>query len=60
VEAQSSETLVSYHNTAWRHNPDDLDLDLNSCENFIPRNKVHVGSMGEVRNTYTILIGKYL
>jgi hypothetical protein len=21
-----SETLVSYHNTTWRHNPEDLDL----------------------------------
>jgi hypothetical protein len=26
--AQSSETLVSYHNTTWRHNPEDLDPGL--------------------------------
>jgi len=25
--ARSSETLVSYHNTTWRHNPEDVDLD---------------------------------
>jgi hypothetical protein len=23
---RSSETLVSYHNTTWRHDPEDLDL----------------------------------
>jgi len=24
--AWTSETLVSYHNSAWCHNPEDLDL----------------------------------
>jgi len=23
---RTSETMVSYHNTSWRHNPEDLDL----------------------------------
>jgi len=27
-----SETLVSYHNTTWRHNPEDLDLNLHYME----------------------------
>jgi len=26
--ARISETLVSYHNNSWRHNPEDLDLKL--------------------------------
>jgi hypothetical protein len=26
--ARSSETLVSYHNICWRHNPEDIDLNL--------------------------------
>jgi len=26
--ARSSETLVAYRNTTWRHNPEDFDLRL--------------------------------
>jgi hypothetical protein len=29
--ARSSEMLVSYHNTTWRHNPKDLDLNKQIC-----------------------------
>jgi hypothetical protein len=29
-----SEKLVSYCNTAWCHNPEDLDLNLHLCENL--------------------------
>jgi hypothetical protein len=35
--AWSSETLVSYHNTIRRHNPEDLDLNLHRRENFKSR-----------------------
>jgi len=28
-EARSSETFVSYRNTTWRYNPEDLDLEQN-------------------------------
>jgi hypothetical protein len=31
---RSSEMLVSYHNTTWRHNPEDLDLNLYRRENL--------------------------
>jgi len=30
-----SETFVSYHNTTWRHNPEDLDLNKFYCSNII-------------------------
>jgi len=32
--AWTSETLVSYHNMARRHNPEDLDLNLHSRKNL--------------------------
>jgi hypothetical protein len=32
--ARSSETLVSYHNTTQRHNPEDLDLKHHGRESF--------------------------
>jgi hypothetical protein len=36
--AGTSETLVSYHNTTWRHNPEDLDLQHHRRENLKTRN----------------------
>jgi hypothetical protein len=30
----TSETLVSYHNTALHHNPKDLNLKYHCCENL--------------------------
>jgi hypothetical protein len=38
--ALSSETMVSYYNTTWRHNPEDLDLKHHRCEegNVLIRN----------------------
>jgi len=37
VAASFSETMVSYHNTTRRHNPDDLDLNLHRRENLKSR-----------------------
>jgi len=35
--SKSSETLVSYHNTTRRHNPEDFDLNLHRCESLKTR-----------------------
>jgi len=34
TQSWSSETLVSYYNTTWRHNTEDLDLNLHPNKNF--------------------------
>jgi hypothetical protein len=34
----TSETLVTYHNTTQRHNPEDLDLNFHRCESFKSHN----------------------
>jgi hypothetical protein len=48
--ARFSETLVSFHITTLRHNPEDLDLNLHLRENFISRTCIliwcEVGSDG--------------
>jgi hypothetical protein len=36
--AWTSETLISYHNTTWRHNPEDLDLNMPRSCNLQPKN----------------------
>jgi len=33
-EASSTETLVSFRGTTWRHNPEDIDLKLHHRENL--------------------------
>jgi hypothetical protein len=42
----SSETLLPYHNTTWRHNPEDLDLSLFKTLNFL---------MGEEKAAWTYI-----
>jgi hypothetical protein len=37
-----SETLVSYHRTTRRHNPEDLDSNLHRHENLKSRNKYYL------------------
>jgi len=29
--AKSSKIMVSYHNTTWHHNPEDLDMNIHCC-----------------------------
>jgi hypothetical protein len=38
--ACTSETSVFYHNTTWRHNPEDLNLYLHCHENLKTHNEV--------------------
>jgi hypothetical protein len=44
--AWTSETLVTYHSTARRHNSEDLDLNLRYCESLKSRNIVLSGVQG--------------
>jgi len=32
---RSSKTLISYHNTTWYHNPEDLNLDDEVNDKFL-------------------------
>jgi hypothetical protein len=34
--AWTSEMVVSYHSTAWHHNPEDLSLNFHFCESPKP------------------------
>jgi len=36
--AWSFETMISYQNTVWRHNPEDLELNIHHHENLKSHN----------------------
>jgi hypothetical protein len=38
--ARSSETLVTYHNIVWHHNPEDLNINVHCHENLKSRRKL--------------------
>jgi len=40
--AWTFETLVSYHKTAWYHNPENLDLKHHCCEGLKTHKILHV------------------
>jgi hypothetical protein len=42
--AQASETLISYHNTTRRHNPEDLDSKLEFSKSFPSQNSAWIPS----------------
>jgi hypothetical protein len=46
--AWSSETLVSYHSTTWRHKPEDLDLNIHRRENL----ECHIWFLSSVTDSY--------
>jgi hypothetical protein len=58
--AWTTETLVSYHNTSWRHNPEDLELDLHRRETSkLAKRNMHIRDRLESDSWLLGCEGKY-
>jgi hypothetical protein len=59
----TSEILVSYHNTTWHHNPEDLNLKYHCCEslkNFLLISSwMHTASCKCTEHIFCILMTKH-
>jgi hypothetical protein len=58
--ATFSETLVSYHITTRRHNPEDLDANLHRRENFKCCDEFSYQRAFHLQTTVSAVIGRFI